>query len=169
VRDAAVKVAQDRAAGARIDAYLVPRDTAAGDAFIADVRAQAARVLPGYMIPGTWMLVDRLPMTANGKLDVRRLPAPAPPVSPNRRHGQDNMEGRTGDLLHQAWQDVFGYDVPPDVNFFDNGGTSLLAVRLVRLLRDRDAISLTIRDIYRYPTISQLAAHLARSAAPVTS
>lgn len=79
------------------------------------------------------------------------------------------MDGTTGDLLHRAWQDVFGYDVPPDVNFFDNGGTSLLALRLVRLLRDRCEISLTIRDIYRHPTISQLAAHLARSAASVAS
>jgi amino acid adenylation domain-containing protein len=173
VRDAAVKVTQDSGADARIDAYLVPKDAAAADAFLADVRTQTARTLPGHMVPGTWTLVDRLPLTANGKLDSTRLPAPALPVSPNARPEQDRadepVQGTTGDLLHRAWQDVFGYSVAPDVNFFDNGGTSLLALRLVRLLRDRSAISLTIQDIYRHPTISQLAAHLARSAAPVAS
>ena len=173
VRDAAVKVTQDSVAGARIDAYLVPKDAAAGGAFIADVRTQAARALPGHMIPGTWTLVDRLPLTANGKLDITRLPAPTPPVSPDPRPERDQVDGMvqgtTGDLLHRAWQDIFGHNVPPDVNFFDNGGTSLLALRLVRLLRDRSDISLTIQDVYRHPTISQLAAHLARSAAPVAS
>ena len=173
VRDAAVKVTQDPVAGARIDAYLVPKDAAAEDAFIADVRTQMARALPGHMIPGTWTLVDRLPLTANGKLDITRLPAPTPQVSPDSRQEQDTVDGMvqgtTGDLLHRAWQDVFGYDVPPDVNFFDNGGTSLLALGLVRLLRDRAAISLTVQDIYRHPTISQLAAYLARSAEPVAS
>jgi non-ribosomal peptide synthetase component F len=173
VHDAAVKVTQDSVAGARIDAYLVPKDAAAGDAFIADARTQLARTLPGHMIPGTWTLVDRLPLTANGKLDITRLPAPTPPVSPNPRQELDKADGMveetTGDLLHRAWQDLFGYNVPPDVNFFDNGGTSLLALRLVRLLRDRTTISLTIQDIYRHPTISQLAAHLAESSAPVAS
>jgi amino acid adenylation domain-containing protein len=173
VRDAAVKAAQDAVADARIDAYLVPKDAAAGDAFIADVRTQTARTLPGHMIPGTWTLVDHLPLTANGKLDITRLPDPTPPVSPNPRQEQEKVDGMvkgtTGDLLHRAWQDVFGYDVSPDVNFFDNGGTSLLALRLVRLLRDRTAISLTVQDIYRHPTISQLTAHLAGSAPQVAS
>jgi amino acid adenylation domain-containing protein len=163
VRDAAVHVVRDDLAGARIDAYLVPAGAVAGAGMLAEVRGHAARTLPGYMMPSTWTLLDALPVTVNGKLDTHRLPPPAPvPATgePAVTGEGTGPSGSAGDVVREAWRTLFGSDVSPDANFFDNGGTSLLALRLVRLLRGRAAGPVNVRDVYRHPTVGQLTTFL---------
>ncbi|MFD3741740.1 amino acid adenylation domain-containing protein [Streptomyces sp. NPDC058629] len=157
-------------ATARLDAFVVleGEDTAA-------VRQRAARYLPTYMVPPTITLLDRMPLTANGKLDASRLPAPAPAPRVSAAPATDPAEGgaprhdAAGDtaaaepqdaftaVLLDIWQDVLGTPVGPDDNFFDLGGNSLLAMRVGAALRRRGGATVSMRELYLYPTIRRLA------------
>ncbi|MFC0006885.1 amino acid adenylation domain-containing protein [Micromonospora siamensis] len=143
-------------AGARLNAYVV-RDSAGPT----DLRKRVARVLPDYMVPSTVTELSALPLTANGKLDTGRLPAPAEPVSkPVPASGRSSTSGGEPlDVILDVWRSVFGESAGEAHNFFDLGGNSLLAVRLVRSLQSR-GIPLVVRDIYRFNTPRELAARV---------
>ncbi|MER5983318.1 amino acid adenylation domain-containing protein [Streptomyces sp. NPDC001787] len=150
-------------ATARLDAFVVLEgdDTAA-------VRQRAARYLPEYMVPSTVTALDRLPLTANGKLDTGRLPAPGPAVAavaaPASAAADPSSDvGDRGDafaaVLLGIWRDVLGVAVGPDDNFFDLGGNSLLAMRVgAALRRHGGGFTVAMRDLYMFPTVRQLAA-----------
>ncbi|MEU9987177.1 amino acid adenylation domain-containing protein [Streptomyces sp. NPDC048045] len=152
------------AAAARLDAYVVldGGDTAA-------VRSRAAKVLPDYMVPATVTALSALPLTANGKLDTRRLPAPAvgaPAVvaAPSTQPPSDSTEVSGAGLataLAEVWQDVLGVPVGPDDNFFELGGNSLYAVRLAAAMNARNLPPMPMRELYLNPTVNRLAAVLA--------
>ncbi|MEU9349558.1 amino acid adenylation domain-containing protein [Streptomyces griseoloalbus] len=159
----------DDAATAQLDAYVVMD----GDD-TASVRQRAARFLPEYMVPSTVTALDRMPLTTNGKLDTRRLPAPATAprdtgprdtaattTAPQDATGQD--AGPQGDsfeeVLLDVWREVLGVPVGPDDNFFDLGGNSLLAMRVGAALRRRGGHTVAMRDLYLRPTIRQLVAN----------
>ncbi|MFE6618151.1 amino acid adenylation domain-containing protein [Streptomyces sp. NPDC057740] len=148
VRTAAVVVRRDDpadAATARIDAYVV---LASGDP--AAVRRRAADILPDYMLPATVTALDTLPLTANGKLDTARLPAPAAPAWETEPvPADDDLTGQ----LRAIWSEVLGRPVDVDDDFFDLGGNSLFAVRIGAALRARGLPSLRLRELYRHPTI----------------
>ncbi|MDF3300842.1 non-ribosomal peptide synthetase [Streptomyces tropicalis] len=153
VRAAAVVVRRDDPsdpATARLDAYVVPadRDTAA-------VRKRAAAVLPAYMLPATVTALDSLPLTANGKLDAARLPEPARGASAPVAHPAGG--GETAAVLQEVWSTVLGTPVGLDDDFFELGGNSLLAVRISAALRGRGLSPVPLRDLFRTPTIRELA------------
>ena len=170
VRAAAVLVAGEDAndaAAVRIDAYVVLRgdDTAA-------VRARAATLLPGYMLPTTVTALRELPLTANGKLDTRRLPPPvvprattvpsAVPPSPSAAPGDAGAPvAELAGRLAEVWEAVLGVPVGPDDNFFSLGGNSLYAVRVAAAMSDRHLPPLPMRELYLHPTVRRLAAVLA--------
>ncbi|WP_405096251.1 amino acid adenylation domain-containing protein [Micromonospora sp. NBC_01412] len=141
------------AADTRLHAYVVLADAAGS---VAELRRRAARLLPDYMVPATITALPALPLTANGKLDAARLPAPAPvpaaePVSaPADDAGLDER-------IRAIWQRVLGAEVGPEDNFFDLGGNSLLALRLLRELRDQGLADLTPRHLYLHQTVRGLA------------
>ncbi|NUQ98766.1 MAG: amino acid adenylation domain-containing protein [Streptomyces sp.] len=153
VRTAAVLVRRDETAGAataRIDAYVTL--AAGGDP--AGVRERAAGILPEYMLPATVTALDALPLTANGKLDAARLPAPAVLRTPQG----ETAPGAPADddlttSLTEIWSDVLGVPVGPDDDFFELGGNSLSAVRIGAALRARGLPSLRLRELYRHPTV----------------
>ncbi|WP_328550738.1 non-ribosomal peptide synthetase [Streptomyces sp. NBC_00366] len=162
VRTAAVLVRRDDpalAATARIDAYV----TLSSGGHPAGVRERAAGILPEYMLPATVTALDTLPLTANGKLDAAKLPAPAVP----RPWGRDTAPASAGadddDLtasLKEIWSDVLGVPVAPDDDFFELGGNSLSAVRIGAALRARGLPSLRLRELYRHPTVRGTVASL---------
>ena len=125
------------------------------------VRAHLAERLPAYMVPAVIVAVAGLPRTASGKLDRLALPDPAGqrperPYTPPR----DDVE-RT---VAEVWAQVLGVDrVGADDNFFEAGGHSLLLVRVHAMLVERLGPVLTVIDLFRYPTLSTLAAHLRRT------
>jgi aryl carrier-like protein len=145
---AAAVVRDGDTATRRIDAYIAPDDAPPDD-----VRAHAARLLPDYMVPATVTAIARLPLTANGKIDVARLPAPAA--------AELVLAEPTGDLLRDlrdVWSAVLGVRVGPDDDFFELGGNSLLAIRIAARIRERGMPEVPVRDLYRHPTVRRLAA-----------
>ncbi|PWG08358.1 peptide synthetase [Streptomyces sp. V2] len=154
VRTAAVVVHREGdAAGARIDAYVVLNGGSAGT-----VRARAAGLLPKYMVPATVTVLDALPLTANGKLDVSRLVATPAPAQQQEQPVTDDLTAR----LIRIWSDVLGTDVGPDDDFFELGGNSLFAVRITAAQREQGLPAVRLRELYRNPTIRGTVAGLER-------
>ncbi|GLZ28524.1 hypothetical protein Lesp02_07140 [Lentzea sp. NBRC 105346] len=131
------------AATARLDAYVVLDGTTAND-----LKRRAARMLPEYMVPSVTEL-PALPLTGNGKLDVSQLPQFEEPAR-QEPEGDDQLA-----KVLSVWRAQLRTEVTATDNFFDLGGNSLLAARIVRALRDQ-GIALTVRDVYRNPTPAAL-------------
>ncbi len=105
--------------------------------------------LPDYMVPGALVILNALPLTANGKVDVRALPAPALHTGPTlSATGPEHV-------LARLFAEVLGLpEVGVQANFLDLGGNSLLAVRLIGQLRSRYGIDLRVKDLLRRPTLT---------------
>jgi len=116
---------------------------------VAELRAGLARTLPEYLVPAAFVLVDALPLTTNGKLDVRALPAPAP-------EGYAPPRNQSETVLCKLVADLTGAElVGIDDDFVALGGDSVVAARLVGLAR-REGVELTLRDVLRSGTIRRL-------------
>jgi amino acid adenylation domain-containing protein len=113
--------------------------------------------LPEYLVPAAVVPVDRLPVTANGKIDRRSLPAP-PPAGPERVRPPRTATERT--LCTVFAQTLGASAVGLDDSFFDLGGDSLLASRLVSRVRSALGTELSIRSIFDTPTVAGLSAGL---------
>ncbi|MCX4472169.1 non-ribosomal peptide synthetase [Micromonospora sp. NBC_01655] len=140
------------AADTRLHAYVVLADAAGS---VAELRRRAARLLPDYMVPATITALPALPLTANGKLDAARLPAPATPAADPAPTPAD--DAGLDERIRVIWQRVLGTEVGPEDNFFDLGGNSLLALRLLNELRDQGLADLTPRHLYLHQTVRGLA------------
>ncbi len=128
----------------------------------ADLRAFARRVLPAHLVPAAFVVLPELPLTANGKVDRRALPAPdTEPV-------RDLPGTPTEEVLAQVWADVLAVDgVGVRDNFFDLGGDSILAMQVVHRAR-RAGLLITARDLFLHQTVTELAASVrAETVAPV--
>ncbi|MFD8999101.1 amino acid adenylation domain-containing protein [Streptomyces abikoensis] len=154
VADAAVVVREDTPGDKRLVAYAVP----AHDTTPALLREHTRGELPGHMVPSAVVLLDRLPLTANGKLDRKALPAPdlAAAVTEGRA-----PRGPREEQLCAIFADVLGLPrVGVDDNFFDLGGHSLLAVRLAGRVKEALGADAGIGTVFQAPTPAALAAAL---------
>ncbi|MGI5163169.1 non-ribosomal peptide synthase/polyketide synthase [Spirillospora sp. CA-253888] len=145
------------AADGRLLAYAVVQD---GGAEPGELREFAAARLPDHMVPSAVVLLDELPLTANGKLDRAALPAPG-----GTGAGRDARPGATPEeeLFCGLFAQVLGVEpVGPQDGFFDLGGHSLLATRLVSRVRAVLGVELEIRALFETPTPAGLAARLTR-------
>jgi acyl carrier protein len=125
------------------------------------LREETARTLPGSMQPAAWVLLEALPVTPNGKLDRRRLPAPG--------GGDDRYQApRSGieETIAAIWAELLGRErVGAHDNFFDLGGHSLLLVRVHARLRETLQADFPVVELFRFPTVASLASHLAKPGA----
>ncbi|MFJ2774002.1 non-ribosomal peptide synthase/polyketide synthase [Streptomyces sp. NPDC087300] len=154
VADATVLVREDSPGDQRLVAYAVPRT---GTATPAGLREHAAAALPSHMVPSAVVLLDRLPLTANGKLDRKALPAPEYGPQESGRAPRTPHE----EALCRLFADALGVErVGIDDSFFDLGGHSLLATRLVGRVRSVLGAELPVRQLFDTPTVAGLAAAL---------
>ncbi|HEX2269383.1 MAG TPA: amino acid adenylation domain-containing protein, partial [Pyrinomonadaceae bacterium] len=147
-------VVLDEGAAQRIVAYFVVRAKAALD--VNELRTYLKEKLPAYMIPSAFVRLDELPLTSNGKLDRRALPAP------DLRTALDIVFTAPRTPVEEAvsaiWAEVLGLQKPGvHDNFFDLGGHSLLATQVISRVRKVFAVELSLRTLFDGPTIGELA------------
>jgi amino acid adenylation domain-containing protein len=152
----------DMPGGPGLVGYCVPARTTAGGRMPLDtdaVRRRAAEQLPGYMVPTAIVGLERLPLTISGKVDRAALPEPA---RPHRFAGEETApRTATEHLLAAAWCELLGVDqVGVDDHFFELGGQSLLAIRLVAHLRRKGCPATPLVAVFRHPVLRRLAAYL---------
>ncbi|MDX2704117.1 amino acid adenylation domain-containing protein, partial [Streptomyces sp. PA03-6a] len=158
---AAVVVREDQPGDKRLVGYVVPASGPDG-MDIADVRAGLSAVLPGYMMPAAIVELDALPLTVNGKLDRKALPAPTHDADAGGRRPVTAQE----EILCALVAEVLNLpSVGVDHNFFEVGGHSLLATRLVSRIRSVFGVEIPIRTLFEAPTLRELAGRLTTSGA----
>jgi amino acid adenylation domain-containing protein len=162
VRDAVVIAREDQPGAARLMAYLVAAPGLAPTA--AELRTALGRTLPEYMVPSAFVLLEALPMTPNGKIDRKALPAPDAAAAPGHAH-----ESPVGDLentIAAVWSSVLRREhIGRHDNFFDLGGHSLLAATQTARLRQTLGVDLALRDLFAQPVLSDYAELVRRTAA----
>jgi aryl carrier-like protein len=163
VREAVV-LALEAPSGKQLVGYLVSEVAAFGDAQQADLRealkAHLKSQLPDYMVPTHLILVASMPLTANGKLDRRALPAPGPELNRQQYVAPGNELELT---LAQIWCEVLNVEqVGLNDNFFELGGDSILSIQVVSRARQQ-GIHFSPRDLFQHQTVQTLAAVASRT------
>ena len=162
VAQAAVVARDDGPGGRWLVAYLVPAPGARPQA--SELRAALGRLLPEYMVPSAFVTLEAMPLTPNGKLDRKALPAPA--VDDDREpDGADFVppRGPVEEAMAEAWAELLGGPVGAHDNFFDLGGHSLMALQLLARARQLFDVEVPLKDFIDEPTLARLA-HLVERA-----
>ncbi|WP_046234918.1 condensation domain-containing protein, partial [Paenibacillus algorifonticola] len=123
---------------------------------VSELRGRLSQEMPGYMIPSYFVQLEKMPLTANGKTDRKALPAPEGSVNT----GAEYTAPRTPleEQLVRIWQEVLGTErIGVKDNFFDLGGHSLRATALASKLYKEMNVNLSLRDVFRLPTIEEMA------------
>ena len=151
VGQAVVIAREDRPGDKRLVGYITESTTGTVDP--AAARAALGERLPAYMIPAAVVVIDALPLTPNGKLDTRALPAPEYTAG-GYRAPADAVE----EILAGIYAQVLGLErVGVDDSFFDLGGDSLSAMRLVAAINTGLDAGVGVRAVFEAPTVAQLA------------
>ena len=163
VREAVVLAREDRPGERRLVAYVLPAGSAAPSG--EELRGFIARSLPEYMVPALFMTVSAWPLTVNGKVDRRALPAPGEGQS--RQAGSFVPPGNlVEEVLATIWAEVLGVDqVGAADNFFQLGGDSILSITVLAKARER-GFALSPQDFFRVPTLGDMARELMSASAP---
>jgi thioesterase domain-containing protein/acyl carrier protein len=146
----------DSLAHRRLVAYVV--HTRGSSRSPASLMAHLRKRLPDYMVPAVFVDLPALPLTTNGKLDVRALPTPEDRSRKAAGHQADRLLTDTEARLLRLWQDVLrSEDVGPADSFFSSGGHSLLAVQLVARIEDAFGITLPLSRFFEHDSVEALA------------
>ncbi|WP_338552864.1 amino acid adenylation domain-containing protein [Paenibacillus sp. KS-LC4] len=152
VREAMVMAREDENGEKQLCAYVVADKLLT----VSELRGRLLQEMPGYMIPSYFVQLEKMPLTANGKTDRKALPAPEGSVNT----GAEYIAPRTAleEQLVRIWQEVLGTErIGVKDNFFDLGGHSLRATALASKLHEEMNINLSLRDVFRLPTIEEMA------------
>ncbi|ALP38878.1 non-ribosomal peptide synthetase [Paenibacillus sp. IHB B 3084] len=158
VRDSVVIALRDGAGQQQLCGYF----TADEQLTVREIRGVLSATLPGYMIPSAFVQLDRIPLTTNGKIDRKALPAPETTL----HTGTEYVAPRTDveQLLATIWQEVLEIpQVGVHDDFFTLGGHSLKVLELIRKVHLASDIELPIRSVLEFPTIEEQALALLKS------
>ncbi|WAJ35465.1 amino acid adenylation domain-containing protein [Pseudomonas sp. GOM7] len=157
IEASAVLLREDTPGDKRLVAYFTATQAVAIEA----LRDHLQGELPEYMVPSAYVQLDSLPLTANGKLDRKALPAPDASALLSRAYEAPQTD--TERTLAAIWQSLLGVEqVGRHDNFFELGGHSLLAVSLVERMREQ-GLSADVRVLFSQPTLAALAAAVGES------
>jgi aryl carrier-like protein len=164
VREAVVVARQDQPDDQRLVAYVVPKQHDGNDGPRAEeLRAYLSGKLPDYMVPALYVRLEAIPLSPNGKLDRKALPAP----DVNAPRGYVAPQGEAELLMSEIWARVLGLaKVGRHDNFFELGGHSLLAVKVIEQLR-RHGVQADIRALFNAPRLADLTAVIHRAESEV--
>ena len=155
VEQAVVIAREDRPGDKRLVGYVT--ETITGTVDPAAARATLAERLPGHMVPVAIAVLQALPLTVSGKLDTRALPAPEYQDVDRYRAPANTVE----EILAGIYAQVLGVDrVGVDESFFDLGGDSLLAMRVIAAINTGLDAGLAVRTLFEAPTVARLAPHI---------
>jgi amino acid adenylation domain-containing protein len=153
VREVTVLAADDRQGGKRLIAYVVAT-TDATEELATILRGHLAGRLPDYMVPAAFVRIEAMPLTPNGKLDRRALPAPD-----DDAYARQSYEAPQGDIeqaIADIWQELLGVErVGRHDHFFELGGHSLMAVQLISRLRSDYDIAVPLSSIFTSPCLDE--------------
>ncbi|MDQ3510342.1 MAG: amino acid adenylation domain-containing protein, partial [Pseudomonadota bacterium] len=166
VREAVVLAREDVAGDKRLVAYVVPVAGAAPTA--AQLREALLKELPEYMVPGAFVELDAFPLTPNGKLDRKALPAPDGTSLVQREY--EAPQGDIEETLGEIWKSLLGVErIGRHDHFFELGGHSLLAVQVVSHVRDRLNVEVALRELFMQPVLQDFAQAVRQSMASTMS
>jgi amino acid adenylation domain-containing protein len=153
VRQAVVVARDVDGSGKQLVAYVV----CDAEVEVSELRRHARERVPEYMVPGWVVVLEEMPLTPNGKVDRKRLPAP------EKLHAEERRERiaprtPTEEALHGIWSEVLGVEqMGVDENFFELGGHSLLATQVVSRVREAFGVEVPLRALFEAVTIERLA------------
>ena len=154
VRETVVLAREDHVDDKRLVAYVVAKSGHQID--VNNLKSYLKTLVPEYMVPSAFVVLDSMPLTSNGKIDKKALPAPD-------RLGQTDVEykapsNETEAVLVEIWSEVLQLSrVSTDQNLFELGGHSLLIVKLIRQIENRLGAKLSLSDVFFAQTITQQA------------
>jgi amino acid adenylation domain-containing protein len=159
VRAALVLVREDAPGDRRLVAYYLADELVAVDA----LKAHLADRLPGYMVPAAYVWMEAYPLTPNGKVDRKALPAPEGDAFSAR--GYEAPSGKAEEAVAAIWAELLGIErIGRGDDFFEMGGHSLLAVRVVSRVRQALGVEIQPRDLFERPVLADFARGLETAA-----
>ncbi|MFB2981139.1 amino acid adenylation domain-containing protein [Microseira sp. BLCC-F43] len=151
VREGVVSLREDIPGDQRLVAYIVPNNQALD---LAEIRSFIEQKLPDYMVPNAFVLLEKLPLLPNGKLDRNNLPAPNISAEIRNYVAPRNPQEQ---LIADIWAEVLGLEkVGIYDNFLELGGHSLLASLVISRLREALAVELPVSALFESPTVASL-------------
>ncbi|WP_369172366.1 amino acid adenylation domain-containing protein [Streptomyces sp. R28] len=162
---AAVVARPDASGDKRLIAYVVPRDGHRQRLSEAELRDHAARVLADYLVPAAFVLLDALPLTANGKLDRAALPEPGPITGSLASANARQPSGPVEEALCGLFSEVLGVaSVAPEDDFFALGGNSLMVARLLGRVQLTLGAQVGVRTLFECRTPAALVPYVEKAA-----
>ncbi|MBC8952379.1 non-ribosomal peptide synthetase [Xenorhabdus sp. PB62.4] len=153
IREAVVIARENDTGDKRLVAYLIPNKDCTPT--ISQLREQLSKHLADYMIPSAFVMMEAFPLSPNGKLDRKSLPAPDHSAMSTREYVAP--EGETEEQLAIIWQELLGLDrISRYDNFFELGGHSLLVLQLQSQIKKTLDVELSIYQLFSHPTLCQL-------------
>ena len=163
VKEVVVVADEDPSRNKRLVAYVVPNKQPAPT--VSALRQAIVKNVATYMVPSAFVILDALPLTADGKVDLRALPAP---IRARSELESAFVPPRTPveEALAAIWTEVLGIDQTGiHDNFFDLGGSSLLATRIVSRVINRFRVQLPVQSLFDASTVADMAAVITRNQA----
>ncbi|QUH28821.1 non-ribosomal peptide synthetase [Vallitalea guaymasensis] len=156
IKETLVLAKRDESKSDSKNKYLCAYIVADKEMTVAELRQYLSDLLPAYMIPSYFIQIDGMPLTSNGKIDRKALPLPGESINTGEVYKEPTNE--TQEKLVSIWRNVLGINkIGINDNFFNIGGDSLNAVRIISEIQKELNVEITLRDMFDYSNIKTLA------------